>query len=91
MFASLAELKMQLEPIKKFKKNYFRLKYIMNSSLLGASHVWCLVRFWMLPSLRTLIFSVYMFTLLLNVLEKTVIKKNRNCNVNQLINHNEKR
>ena len=48
------------------------------------------VRFWMLPSLRTLIFSVYMFTLLLNVLEKTVIKKNRNCNVNQL-NHNEKR
>ena len=66
---------MQLEPIKKFKKNYFRLKYIMNSSLLGASHVWCLVRFWMLPSLRTLIFSVYMFTLLLNVLEKTVIKK----------------
>ena len=35
-------------------------------------------------------FSVYMFTLLLNVLEKTVLKKNRNCNVNQL-NHNEKR
>ena len=28
-----------------------------------------------LPSLPTLIFSVYMFTLLLTVLEKTVIKK----------------
>ena len=27
MFASLAELKVQLEPIKKFKKNDFHLKY----------------------------------------------------------------
>ena len=48
----------------------------MNSSLYcGASHVLCLVRLWMLPSLPTLTFSVYMFTLLLTVLEKTVIKK----------------
>ena len=39
----------------------------------------------MLPSLPTLTFSVYTFTLLLAVLEKTVIKKrNRNFNVNQL-------
>ena len=64
----------------------------MNSSLYcGASHVLCLVRLWMLPSLPTLTFSVYMFTLLLTVLEKTVIKKrNRNFNVNQL-NQDEKR
>ena len=39
----------------------------------GASHVWCLVRFWMLPSPPTLIFSVYMLILLLTVVEKTVI------------------
>ena len=70
MFASLAELKVQLEPIKKFKKNDFHLKY----NFIG-KHPWCLVRFWMLPSPPTLIFSVHMFTLLLNVLEKTVIKK----------------
>ena len=64
----------------------------MNSSLYcGASHVLCLARLWMLPSLPTLTFSVYMFTLLLTVLEKTVIKKrNRNFNVNQL-NQDEKR
>ena len=48
----------------------------MNSSLLGSiNHVWCLVRFWILPSPPTLIFSVHMLTLLLTVLEKTVIKK----------------
>ena len=65
----------------------------MNSSLIywGASHVWCLVRFWTLLSLPTLIFSVYTVTLLLTVLEKTVLRKNRNCNVNQLNNQDEKR
>ena len=49
----------------------------MNSSLIywGASHVRCLVRFWTLLSLPTLIFSVCTFTLLLTVLEKTVFKK----------------
>ena len=31
MFASLAELKVQLEPIKKFKKNDFHLKYLLGS------------------------------------------------------------
>ena len=81
---------MQLELIKKFKKNDFHLKYIRTPLYWRAPTYGCLVRFWMLPSLPTLIFSVYMFTLLLTVLEKTVIKKNRNCNVNQL-NQDEKR
>ena len=31
MFASLAELKVQLEPIKKFNKNDFHLKYLLGS------------------------------------------------------------
>ena len=39
----------------------------------GASYVWSLVHFQMLPSPPTLIFIVYMFILLLTVLEKTVI------------------
>ena len=63
MFASLAELKMQLELIKKFKKNDFRLKYIMNSSLLGSISR-------MVPSALldaslssyTYFFSVYVYT-----------------------------
>ena len=63
MFASLAELKMQLELIKKFKKNDFRLKDIMNSSLLGSISR-------MVPSALldaslssyTYFFSVYVYT-----------------------------
>ena len=63
MFASLAELKVQLELIKKFKKNDFRLKDIMNSSLLGSISR-------MVPSALldaslssyTYFFSVYVYT-----------------------------
>ena len=87
MFASLAELKVQLEPIKKFKKNDFHLKYLLGSI---PRMVPSALLIWMLPSPPRLIFKVYMFTLLLNELEKTVIIKNRNCKVNQL-NQDEKR
>ena len=63
MFASLAELKMQLELIKKFKKNDFHLKYIRTPLYWRASYVW-------LPSALldaslssyTYFFSVYVYT-----------------------------
>ena len=43
----------------------------------GASHVLCLVRFWILPSSPTLIFSMYTFMLFLTVLEENCTKKNK--------------
>ena len=58
MFASLAELKVQLELIKKFKKNDFHLKYLLGSiprmvpsALLDAS-----------LSSYTYFFSLYVYT-----------------------------
>ena len=70
---------MQLELIKKFKKNDFHLKYIrINSSLLESTHVW-------LPSTLldaslssyTYFFNVYVYTFTYCIGENCNLKKSK--------------
>ena len=91
MFASLAELKMQLELIKKFKKNDFHLKYYNELFNLSGSISRMVPTALLDASLSsdTYFLSVYVFTFTYCIGENR-IKKNGNCTVNQL-NQDEKR